>query len=36
LKIPLITLDAEQRERAKDLIEVRAPGAHRRRRRDEA
>ncbi len=30
LKIPLVTLDAEQRERAKDLIEVRTPDAERR------
>ena len=30
LKIPLVTLDAEQRERAKDLIEVRTPDADRR------
>jgi len=30
LKIPLVTLDSEQRERAKDLIEVRTPDADRR------
>jgi predicted nucleic acid-binding protein len=30
LKVPLVTLDAEQRERAKSLIEVRTPDAARR------
>lgn len=30
LKIPLVTLDAEQRERARELIEVRTPEADRR------
>jgi predicted nucleic acid-binding protein len=30
LKIPLVTLDAEQRERARELIEVRMPQADRR------
>ena len=30
LKIPLVTLDAEQRDRAKGLIEVRTPEADRR------
>ncbi len=29
LKIPLVTLDAEQRERAQELIEVRMPQADR-------
>jgi len=30
LKIPLVTLDEEQRERAKALVEVRTPGTSRR------
>ena len=30
LKIPLVTLDAEQKERARELIEVRMPQAERR------